>query len=400
MKKKLLLLLSGALLVFSGQQAIAQCDGGRYLNEIFSGFTLDSTTYSTPYSLKMDVYQPAGDTLTARPLIIWAHEGSFIGGDRESDSTVVRECRNFAMRGYVTASIDYRLGNELSMVSDSNYAISVVVKAISDGKAAIRYFVQDAVTANTYKIDTNRIFIGGNSAGSVLYMHVAYMTDTTLLPTMLLDSIDANGGFEGNSGNAGYNTKFNAMVNYAGGLNRPYFITHGNVPSSNAQGTADNVVPYTCADAIMGLVQVTLCGLGNIEAVYDSMGIDHVSYIFEGAGHVPWDTNDTNFNSIDSQTTQFLYHLVCAPAGVAPLSVEPTLQLYPNPTNTIMELAASDMMNEITIQDITGRTIYHEEMVNGKNWHHDVGSMLPGLYFVRVGFVGNASPIIKRLLIE
>jgi len=399
MKKQLQCLLLTGLLV-APQWLMAQCDGGRYLNEIFSNFTLDSVTYSTPYILKLDVYQPAGDTITARPLIIWAHEGSFIGGDRESDSTVVRECRNFAMRGYVTASIDYRLGNEIDMVLDSSSAISEVVHAISDGKAAIRYFVQDAATTNTFKIDTNRIFIGGNSAGAVLYMHVAYMTDTTLLPATLLDSIDANGGFEGNSGNAGYATKFNGMINYAGGLNRPYFITRGDVPSSNAQGTLDNVVPYTCADAIEGLIQVTLCGLGSIESVYDSMGIDHVSYIFDSAGHVPWDTSNANFNSIDSQTTQFLYHLVCAPAGIDPVNILPDLQLYPNPTNTVVDLDASDIMQNVLVEDITGRIVARIDHINSRHLNYSVSGLQPGLYFVRVGFAGNTSPMVRRLIVE
>ena len=34
--------------------------------------------------LNLDVYQPAGDTVTYRPAIIWVHGGSFSGGDKTS----------------------------------------------------------------------------------------------------------------------------------------------------------------------------------------------------------------------------------------------------------------------------------------------------------------------------
>ncbi len=138
MKQKLYLIV-GCLLMLQIPGAFAQCPGGRYANEIFSGYTVTTTTYSTPYNLQMDIYQPTGDTLSARPLIILAHGGSFISGTRTADATVDSLCARFARRGYVTASIDYRLGTTAQMLSsDSTQPISEVIQAVSDGKAAIR----------------------------------------------------------------------------------------------------------------------------------------------------------------------------------------------------------------------------------------------------------------------
>lgn len=189
--KKLYLLLAGSVIM---NTAHAQCPAGRHVSDTyFPSITMDSVTYSSAYSLKMDIYQPVGDTMSARPIIILAHGGSFIGGDRASDGTVDSLCARFAHRGYVTASIDYRLSDALSMISsDSTMAIDEVIKAISYGKAAVRYFRQDRATTNTYKIDTNKIYVGGNSAGAVLYMHVGYLTDISECPSYIATAMAAS----------------------------------------------------------------------------------------------------------------------------------------------------------------------------------------------------------------
>jgi len=57
----------------------------------------------------MDIYQPTGDIETARPLIIWAHGGSFQSGT-SADADVVALSQAFAKKGFVCASINYRLG--------------------------------------------------------------------------------------------------------------------------------------------------------------------------------------------------------------------------------------------------------------------------------------------------
>ncbi|HEX7521970.1 MAG TPA: hypothetical protein VF441_07950, partial [Acidimicrobiia bacterium] len=54
-------------------------------------------------ALGLDLYQPAGDAATQRPVLILAHGGGFAGGDKDSDS-VVMLARAFGQRGYVTAS--------------------------------------------------------------------------------------------------------------------------------------------------------------------------------------------------------------------------------------------------------------------------------------------------------
>ncbi|NPA34460.1 MAG: alpha/beta hydrolase [Chlorobi bacterium] len=157
---------------------LAQPPYSRYRHPTFSLIdTFKNITYGSapswifPYSpvqLTVDVFMPSAsvDTLSNRPLIIFAHPGAFLVGNK---TDMYRICDSFARLGYVTATISYRLGyNPLSGCS----AERAVYRAIQDIKAAIRFF---RFFHTTYGIDTNIIFVGGYSAGGYLALHAAYL---------------------------------------------------------------------------------------------------------------------------------------------------------------------------------------------------------------------------------
>ncbi len=89
------------LSIFSFANFFAQtpCETGRYAEDVFTNFTVTSDiTYGQNNSwnnaatvLKMDFYEPTGDTETARPLIIWVHGGSFIGGSKMDIDVVSKD---------------------------------------------------------------------------------------------------------------------------------------------------------------------------------------------------------------------------------------------------------------------------------------------------------------------
>ena len=134
--------------------SLAMAQGTRYLDEVFADviktedvvygnapdlpfwFWVESNTQDI--DLDMDVYQPAGDTLSSRPVIVFAHTGAFFSGNNELDD-VVDLSISAAKRGYVAVSINYRLGlNVLSSYSGER----AVYRAVQDGAAAIRYLRQ------------------------------------------------------------------------------------------------------------------------------------------------------------------------------------------------------------------------------------------------------------------
>ena len=191
MKKTLPVLLTFCMLAFT-TKTYSQA-GARYLSETFSSVTVSTNvTYGnnisvltgTPSSipLVMDVYQPTGDVLTARPLIIVLHAGSFLPSvangmaiGKRTDSAVVEMCMKFAKRGYVAVSADYRLGwNALSANQDvrTGTLLNAVYRGLQDAKNCVRFFKNDAATTNVYKIDVNRIAVGGFGAGA--YLALAY----------------------------------------------------------------------------------------------------------------------------------------------------------------------------------------------------------------------------------
>ena len=94
--------------------------------------------------------------------------GVYIEGDKNSN-TMVTLCEAFARRGYVTASIRYRLTNLQSLLSANSYNIfsQTVVNSISDMKSAVRYFkrILKIITIASELIQIK--FCRGYSAGAV-----------------------------------------------------------------------------------------------------------------------------------------------------------------------------------------------------------------------------------------
>lgn len=403
MKSKIYLAL---VLMLAAGQTFAQC-GTRYMDSLFAVTVTSNVTYTTAngVTLLLDVYEPTGDTEAQRPLIIMAHGGSFIGGSKTEDNVVSQTCRAFAQRGYVCAGINYRLAGSAFEMLDSSNAKNVVIRAISDGKAAVRFFRKDAATTNTYRINPNIIFAGGNSAGAVLYSHVAYIDSIGELSPNLQTIINNNGGLEGNSGNAGYSSKIQGLINFAGGLNVPELVSPGNTPSANFQGDQDATVPYGCANAVSGSVQVRLCGLGAIQPLLTQYNLTHVSHVFVGDGHVPWQGDAAKFQLIDTMTRNFLYTLMCSgevgqPVGIHNLNdIAASVRVYPNPAKGIVSVSFGEAsFATVNITDAMGRVI-EQKNIDGNTVTFNRGSLSAGMYFVRAQ-QANGNTVTKKLIFE
>ena len=186
-----------------------------------------------------------------RPLVIFIHGGGFQNNSKTgSYSSIV--CRGFARRGYVSATIDYRLGVEKSGFDSGKPAKTntdyweAMYRAQQDGKAAVRFFRR---YFEKYGIDTSQIFITGSSAGSMTCLAMAYMDE---------DEIPAEinkgkwGTLEGNSGNPGYSSKVHGVINAWGALIDYHWIEPGDVPLFNTSGLNDKTVPYDSSDNYRG----------------------------------------------------------------------------------------------------------------------------------------------------
>jgi dipeptidyl aminopeptidase/acylaminoacyl peptidase len=231
----------------------------RYRDQVFSsvGVTNDITYGSAPdlqgnpVTLKLDLYQPAGDTIAKRPALVWVHGGGFTAGSKSSGRA---RATFFAQLGYVSVSIDYRLlspdgcgGNP----EPTPICRTAAQAAQHDAQAAVRWL---RANASTYRIDTSRIAIAGGSAGAV----------TSLL-------VDWRPEDPGTSGNPGPSSEVRAAVSVSGGTPTNEFITAGDGPALFIHGTEDQVVPYRWA-------------VQNAAAMHN-LGILTVLEPIEGAGH-------------------------------------------------------------------------------------------------------------------
>jgi hypothetical protein len=171
----------------------------RYVDEIFSSVNVESNvTYGTNISvltgmpavqeLKMDVYTPADDTETERPVVIYLHTGTFLpqylngqitGG--KLDSTVVEICTRLAKRGYTAIAATYRQGwNPLT--SDPNVRTETILKASYRGIQDVRTCIRNlrrtvAEESNPYGVDVDRIVLWGQGTGGYLSLGAATLDD-------------------------------------------------------------------------------------------------------------------------------------------------------------------------------------------------------------------------------
>jgi predicted esterase len=261
----------------------------RYNSQIFETITVTKdirygdniSLNGTAIGLSMDVYQPKNDTEINRPLIVLAHGGSFISGNK-SDLTEIATF--LAKAGYVVASINYRLLD----ITPSQLAFKqVVINAVVDMKAAVRYFNKDVATTNIYKINTNKIFIGGYSAGAITALHYAYVNNTAELTTIggspFVDYVNSKGGLDGGSGNPTYSSKVEGVINISGALFDKNFINASEPTIYSIHGTDDAVVPYLNGN-INGTGILT-DGSGLIHPYATSIGITSILKTIEKGKH-------------------------------------------------------------------------------------------------------------------
>jgi hypothetical protein len=417
---KKITLLFGCLITGS-MWAQSPCAAGRYATDVFANYTTTSDiTYGQNNSytganttLKLDIYQPSGDTETNRPLLIFVHGGSFIGGSK-TDGDMVAMCQRFAKKGYVTASIDYRLG---FFPFDSANAVKAVVRATQDLRAAIRYFYKDKQTTNTYKIDTTHIYIGGSSAGAITALHVGYLNEECEISDYLSPStITQLGGLEGTSGNPGYSTKVHGILNGCGALARYSWLEAGDVPVASVHGTNDGTVKYNRGIVNPGVALMYLDGSRMIHERACAVGVENQFYTFLGAPHVPYASNtaymDTTVNFFRDflvkqlgcsdamlQTenapaqTVLLYPInycdgtpvneVCTISSVSEETIFSAL-IYPNPASNMVHIIPNvEGKYSVDLIDNSGRIIVSKTIEN-EMCKLDLNDIHSGNYFVRV----------------
>jgi hypothetical protein len=191
-------------------------------------------------TLKLDVYYPtlAIDTLPLRPLILMVHGGGLVSGNKVNYSKV---CQEFAKRGFVAATINYRLG--LNCNNDSISEEKAKYRAQQDINSAFRFVVENA---SALRVDTSWMFIGGGSAGSVAALGVVYISQAEW--NNYTPSLQGLLGNLNSSGNNLTNTfDIKGVFNDWGGMLVSSMQVSEMLPMVSFHGDADNTVSIDSA---------------------------------------------------------------------------------------------------------------------------------------------------------
>ncbi len=396
------------LLVSSTAFAQLDCSNGRYVDPpIFPTFT-ETTNIEFGQNiningqnqvLTLDVFQPDNDNLAQRPLIIFVHGGTFITGTKD-DGDVTELCKRFAKLGYVTASINYRLG--MGIPSQAT-AAQALLRAVHDMKAAVRFFRKDAATTNTYRINPDYIIGGGSSAGGLTAIHLAYLDQNAEVPSYV-DTTGVN-GLEGNSGNPGYNSNIRAVVNLCGALADSSWLNTGDEPIVSVHGTQDGVVPYNTATiSVFGIPIIPVSGSRDIHARANNVGVTNVLKTFNGQDHVPYATNGTYMDSTYWVVRDFLVDVVCNGLSGTEEATKTVgkLSIYPNPATSDLNISiAGTSLKNTTVQliDISGRLVYETKITTDVTTHKvNTANLTAGLYIVKTA--GNKGMQTQKLVIQ
>lgn len=169
--------------------------------------------------LDMDIYTPDGDDSAKRPLLLIMHGGSFFIGNKEEKGQVAW-CQYFASLGYVAACINYRMGFNLGRKS----YCKAEDRAVEDADAAIKYLLG----RDDLRIDPERIFAAGTSAGAIVALRLAFRHSAGNSP----DSA------------AGKHPRIRAVGNFWGSVRDLSILENASTPILSFQATEDPIMPY------------------------------------------------------------------------------------------------------------------------------------------------------------
>lgn len=225
--------------------------GERYIDLVFSDVTTTSDINYGNGQL-LDLYQPVGDTLPKRPVVILVHGGGFVTGNKELWTSPARQ---FAQRGYVALSINYRLSNPLNTpgVFSENFPYTAINLAREDTLTAVRWA---KAKATIYNLDPTKIAVMGNSAGAVTALYAAY--DTAVITS---------------TEHRNFSSSISAAISIAGGMKQ---IDIGKIgatdpPSLIFHGLNDAIVPPSTSQ--------------RVDERLTQLSIPHEAYYYPGLAH-------------------------------------------------------------------------------------------------------------------
>ena len=281
--KKILLL---SLVAWAGVLSAGAQPYQRYIDEPFEGVVVTKDVVygrnvprasNDPIDLKMDVYEPAGDTFSRRPVLILIHSGSFLPANSsaqqgrfpsgsKTDNWLVETCNRLAKKGYVAISMTHRLGWDPTKTVEMERRkeiMSAVWRAQQDFRACMRFLRKSADEDNPYRIDPDKIAAGGSSSGAYVVLHAVMLNrpdeltlekflddqGNILIDTLSLGSFDGvlpqrPAGSSLDASHLAYPYRPQAIYCFGGAIADLQLVEPDDPPIIAVHGVEDNTTPY------------------------------------------------------------------------------------------------------------------------------------------------------------
>ncbi|MBK6542637.1 MAG: carboxylesterase family protein [Flavobacteriales bacterium] len=244
-------------------------------------------------TLRLDLYKPIGNSDPRRPLLVMVHGGSWLGGCKNDPAGIVPMLQQFVKRGYVVASVNYRLGwhkddfvpgpvagfgiTPWPEAYRSFYALDsaeikrAIFRGMQDVKGAIRWLKARAQQDSTC---VDKVMVGGESAGAFIALATAFLNAPSEKPTACAALPDAPSPYGQVLNATAFECDYQAFPVDPGMLVRP--------------------------------------DLGPVEGVLNMNGYDaSVRGVASFYGGVPWEAFDLDWLQGPDTPAVYLYHQTC-----------------------------------------------------------------------------------------
>jgi predicted esterase len=357
-----------------------------------------------PDTLLMDLYYPnlGIDLSPKRPFVMLAHGGGFSSGNKQAGD-IKDLCIHLAMRGFVCASINYRLGHDFSEYGQ----YKARYRAIQDANAALRFVVNNA---NAVRIDTSWLFVGGQSAGSLIALGMVYADQSELDSISLLYNATATSVELGNLNTSGNNLNnsytIKGVFNNWGGAVESEIDMDEMLPTIAFHGALDTTVQI---DSDNTFANYTLNGS---RALHDDLIANNICSeltVDTTGGHGIYRNASSIFRaqrascffkSVFCNTCTNFYATDSIPANCATLlntevnSFNTPFKVYPNPFENSFRIEGVEGNLEITIYNYLEQLVYQNATSNPTVQV----DLKPGIYFLNIKQVDTNQSYITKLI--
>lgn len=368
--------------------------GSRYdtLAEVFQ--KVDTVRYKygenrdyldTLVKLYMTVYKPNNDTVKERPCVLFVHGGDMastkyitgrlVSGNRKSFE-INRMATALAKRGFVVATIDYRLDHRDSLYSDER-AFKALIRAVHDVNGAIRFLKYQW---DTLQIDSNRIILGGISTGGLIALTAGY-SQSSEFDSLHQVWIGEMGGLSGTTNTYDKDLYLRALFSFSGGILDTAHIQNLDYHLYMNHEIWDTTMSFRTGYFSIGSVGFKINGSGDIKYRMDSLGVNYKIDSFDNFYH-PSLNYISRLDPSFAGFTKFLWdELRCDRVSISAADKNNQISFFPNPVKNTLFIETSLRKIRLEITDILGKKIFSYA---GAKKEVDISSIPSGVYILNV----------------